>query len=326
MKQKVLITGGAGFIGTHLVIYLLERDYPITVLDNERTGSLERLHELSKGSKNLRLVLGDIRERSILPHVVPEEGIVFHLAAQVSVVESMENPLETLDINVTGTARLLEQCRRMGISRFLFASSCAVYGSASPPPFHEEHHKEPDSTYGLSKKMGEDLCLYYARSYGLDTVALRFFNVYGSLQSHDSPYASVVPNFMKAAAHHKPMVIYGSGEQTRDFIYVRDLVKFLERVMNINIGTNRIMNVGTGNPISILKLSQYVQKATGIQVPIEHTSPRPGEMLHAHANIERMQSIIGWKPADFTPLQDALKQTWDWYRQQLDSSSPANGG
>ena len=320
MNPHVLVTGGAGFIGTHLVRRLAARGYPVTVLDNERTGSLARLKARLPDGASVELVRGDVRNAETVRKLMVPDGFVVHLAAQVSVVESMERPLETLDINVAGTATLLEEARRSGIRRLVFASSCAVYGDAPSPPFDEDDPATPTSTYGLSKLLGEHLCRFYARGFDLDTVVLRFFNVYGPYQAHDSPYASVVPNFMKAAALNRPMTIYGSGEQTRDFIYVEDLVRMLELALVREGLRGRIVNLGTGVPVSVNSLAQKVQEACGVQVPVRYDPPRPGEMMHAHARIHRLRRWLGWNPEDFTAMSRALARTWAWYRRDLAAS------
>jgi len=309
MAPRVLVTGGAGFIGYHLVRWLVRQGYDVRVLDNGRTGRLDRWDGTPAAQAVTRLV-GDITRPADVEAACEGIDYVIHLAAQVSVVESMDRPAETWSINVHGTALLLEAARRSGVRRVVFTSSCAVYGDGLEPPFREADSPRPTSPYGLSKWMGEHLAEFYTRVFRVPVVTLRLFNVYGPGQRADSPYASVIPRFIEALRRGVPMTVYGTGEQTRDFVFVEDVARIIEKALHTPQADGLVINVGTGRPTSVNDLARLLQEIAGRSVGTRHEPPRPGEMLHAWADTTRLESVLGVSPADLTPLREGLARTW----------------
>lgn len=309
MAPRVLVTGGAGFIGHHLVQWLVNRGYAVQVLDNGRTGYLDRFGTAS-ASGPVTVRVGDVTRAADVEAACEGVDFVVHLAAQVSVIESMDRPGETWAVNVYGTAVVLEAARRQGVRRVVFASSCAVYGDGWEPPFREDQPPGPTSPYGLSKWMGEQLAEFYTRVFGLPVVTLRLFNVYGPGQRADSPYASVVPRFLEAVRRGVPMTIYGTGDQTRDFIFVEDVARIVEKALHTPAADGLVVNVGTGRPTSVNDLARVVQDLTGRHVGTRHAPPRPGEMHHAWADVSRLASVLGVSPESLTPLPTGLAHTW----------------
>ncbi len=309
MVSRVLVTGGAGFIGYHLVRWLARRGYDVRVLDNGRTGRLDRFDGLPE-ARSVTVLRGDVTQPADLAAACEGVDYVVHLAAQVSVVESMDRPEETWAINVHGTARLLEAARRCGVRRVVFTSSCAVYGDGLEPPFREADAPRPTSPYGLSKWMGEHLAEFYTRVFRLPVVTLRLFNIYGPGQRADSPYASVIPRFIGAIRRGTPMTVYGTGDQTRDFVFVEDVARIIEKALHTPEADGLVINVGTGQPTAVNDLARLLQELAGRSVGARHEPPRPGEMLHAWADTARLESVLGVSPKDLTPLREGLARTW----------------
>ncbi len=218
MITKVLVTGGAGFIGSNVVKLLAGRGYKITVLDNLSTGYRDNVED----TKNVDFINGDIRDRSIVYSLVKRVGGIFHLAADVGNIKSIENPVEDAEVNVLGTLNLLDAAREYKVSKFVFSSSGAIFGEVSYLPIDETHPAEPDSPYGVTKLAAEKHCLCYSRLYDMDIVCLRYFNVYGTNQRYD-PYGNVIPIWAHLLLRNEPFTIYGDGKQTRDFINVKDV-------------------------------------------------------------------------------------------------------
>jgi nucleoside-diphosphate-sugar epimerase len=314
MGSRVLVTGGAGFIGYHLVRWLVRQGYDVRVLDNGRTGRLDRLEGIPE-ARSVTLLRGDITRPADVESACKGTDYVVHLAAQVSVVESMDRPDETWAINVHGTALLLEAARRCGVRRVVFASSCAVYGDGLEPPFRETDPPRPTSPYGLSKWLGERLAEFYTRVFRLPVVTLRLFNIYGPGQRADSPYASVIPRFIAALRQGVPMTVYGTGDQTRDFVFVEDVTRIIERAFYTPEADGLVINVGTGRPTSVNDLARLLQELAGRSVGTRHEPPRPGEMLHAWADTTRLESVLGVSPASLTPLREGLARTWSEERR-----------
>lgn len=309
MAPGVLITGGAGFIGYHLVRWLVRQGYDVRILDNGRTGRLDRFDGTPE-ARSVTLLKGNITRLADVEAACEGIDYVVHLAAQVSVVESMDRPAETWAINVHGTALVLEAARRFGVRRVVFTSSCAVYGDSLEPPFRETDAPRPTSPYGLSKWMGEHLAEFYTRVFRLPVVTLRLFNVYGPGQRADSPYASVIPRFIDALRRGVPMTVYGTGEQTRDFVFVEDVARIIEKALHMPQADGLVINVGTGHPTSVNDLARLLQEISGRSVGTHHEPPRPGEMLHAWADTARLRSVLGIDPEDLTPLREGLTRTW----------------
>ncbi len=309
-KNHILVTGGAGFIGSHAVTRLLAAGHRVTVLDDFSSGSRGNLAHVS-GEPGLTIVEGDVRRS--LPDQLSGDAVthVLHLAAQVSVVRSMEAPELDLSVNVGGTLRVLEYAREIRAQKVVFASSAAVYGDG-PQPASEDLLPCPLSPYGIHKLASEHHLRVAARTFGLPTLSLRFFNVYGPRQDPKSHYAGVISIFLARALANEDVAIFGTGEATRDFVYVGDLVEALSRALFGGVTDGRALNVGTGRSVSIAELARTVIDVTGAQSEIKSRPERPGDILHSRADAQRICRELGWEAS--TPLAEGLALTAGWMR------------
>ncbi len=302
----VLVTGGCGFIGTNLVRYLSERGCQLRILDNLSTGKKENLAT----SISDQLIIGDIRNRKAVDQAVPGVAAVVHLAALTSVVESLENPAEVWEVNVTGTLNLLEACRQNGVTRFVFASSNAVVGE-QPPPIDELKIPQPLSPYGASKLAGEALCSSYYHSFGLKTVSLRFANCYGPYSEHKP---SIIPKLIKWAEEGKPVTIFGDGQQTRDFVHAGDVAQAIYRALTVDTDSyGQIFQVATGSETSINQLVGLVQEVSGRKLQTVHEPERKGEIKRNYSDITKARRILGFDPG--IELREGLKDLWERARR-----------
>jgi len=293
--SKVLVTGGAGFIGSHLVDRLMNEGYEVVVLDNFSAGKIENVQRLL-GDQSFHLIKGDIRNLEDARKAVGDVDAVFHLAAIVNVPLSIEDPLLVNDVNVRGTLNLLEASLKENIQRFVYVSSCAVYGEAHHLPINEEHPIMPLSPYGISKFTAEHHCKIFHKIHGLKTVCLRFFNVYGPRQS-EGPYSGVITQFISRLKQGKPPVIYGDGEQTRDFVYVEDVVEACMLALGCQHCAGEVVNVGTGKPTKINELAKVLVRMFGESgVKIEYAPVRAGDIRNSYADISKAEQVLRYKP------------------------------
>ncbi len=284
--QTVLVTGGAGFIGSHLVDALRRRN-EVRVLDNLSSGDRERV------PADVELIVGDIRDQETVREAAAGVNVIFHEAAQVSVAESMEEPLETHAVNATGTLHVLEAAREADATVVL-ASSAAVYGDPESVPIDESHPTNPKSPYGQSKLVAEQYAQLYSECYDLETVALRYFNVYGPRQSME--YAGVLTIFLEQARQGEPLTVHGDGTQTRDFVFVGDVVR--ANLLAATQGdSGAVYNVGTGTSISIRELAELVVEVTDTDSSIKYVEVRSGDIERSQAAINSIQGAIGFKPS-----------------------------
>lgn len=310
-EHLFLVTGGAGFIGSHLVRFLLPCGR-VRILDDFSTGTLDNLEEMLPA---IELIRGSVTDASLVQKAVEGCTVVFHLAAQVSVPLSLEQPVETFEVNVYGTQLLLEAARQAGVQRFVFASSAAVYGNTPRLPKRETMQPRPISPYAWSKWYGELLCRDYWRVYGLPTVSLRFFNVYGPRQNPHSHYAAVVPRWITAALTDRKPVVYGDGKQTRDFIYIDDLLQGIWLAATHPEAVGRVFNLASGRATSLLELLRAVEQAVGSPLEPQFAPPRPGDIRHSYADIRAAHGILGYEPR--TTLQEGISQTLNAYREAM---------
>lgn len=301
-----VVTGGAGFIGSHTVDRLVDLGYRVVVLDDFRTGKLANLAR-HHGGGAVDIVTCDISHGifAALAPFPPAERIV-HLAAQVSVVHSVANPLVDMAVNYGGTLHVLEYARAMKVNKVVFASSAAVYGDAAALPASEDAMPAPMSPYGIDKLASEHALAAYSAVHGVPATALRFFNVYGPRQDPSSPYSGVISIFADRARAGRPLTIFGDGAQTRDFVYVGDVVRAI--VAALGDGNDRVVaNVGTGTEISVLELARTVIELTGGKSDVEHAPARAGEIAKSRARVERMRDLLGVVAE--TRLADGLRTT-----------------
>ncbi|HEY9153212.1 MAG TPA: SDR family NAD(P)-dependent oxidoreductase [Anaerolineales bacterium] len=313
MKQY-LVTGGAGFIGSHIVRALLEQGAAVRVLDNFSSGKRENL-EGSGNSKNgsrLEIVEGDVRDARIVADAVRDVDIVFHEAAFVSVPESMEKPQVCFDVNIAGTSTLFESARNAGVRRVVIASSAAVYGDLAALPLKEDTLLKPLSPYAVSKRVDEMFAELYTASFGLEVVALRYFNVYGPRQRPDSMYAAAVPIFIRRLRDGKPVTVFGDGGQTRDLIFVGDVVRANLIASEHPSAVGKIFNVCTGQSTRILDLLDVLYKLFPNAPKPVFAPPRAGDIYKSLGSPARAEEIIGFQAQ--TSLADGLKETVDWMR------------
>ncbi len=288
-----MVTGGAGFVGSHLVDRLVELRKDVYVLDNFSTGKKCNISTHSAG-KRVRVIKGSVTDERLVNDIVRKVDCIYHEAAQVSIAKSLRNPVTTNRINSEGTLILLRACLRRK-TRFVYASSSSVYGDIGDIPASEEMMARPLSPYAASKLSGESYTVAFARSYGLPAVALRYFNVYGKRQN-SSMYGGVVSIFLGRVRRGLPPAVYGSGEQSRDFIHISDVVEANMRAASLE-PTGEIINIGTGNATSIRELANMVTAELGKRelAPI-YRPPRPGDIQHSRAEIAKQRSLLGFEP------------------------------
>jgi UDP-glucose 4-epimerase len=290
----VCVTGGAGFIGSHLVAALVDSGAQVRILDDFTTGERETLAGLLE---RVTLVEGSILDPGALDEAISGAEVVFHHAARVSVAESMIDPELYREVNVGGTEAVLSAASRHQVRRLVYAGSCSAYGDLEGLPKCEGDPVQPTSPYAASKLAGEELVAAGASPSGLDTARLRYFNVYGPRQAFDSPYAAVVPRFMHALASGECPVIYGDGGQTRDFVHVQDVVQANLRAGSVEGRLDgRVFNVGSGDSRSILGVLEDVARALGVEMRVEHEPARDGEVRHSEASIAQASEHLGYAP------------------------------
>jgi nucleoside-diphosphate-sugar epimerase len=290
-NKSVLVTGGAGFIGSHLVEQLVLLGARVTVLDDLSTGTMDNL---SCVQQHITFIRGTIIDQDTCIKAAQNCQIVFHLAAKVSVPESFENPNTCYKINMQGTQLMLEAARRTGVQRFVFASSCAAYGSHDGL-LSENLPCHPQSPYGFSKLIGEMLCTQYMKDFGLETTCLRYFNVFGPRQQADGPYAGVVAKFRQIMANNQPLIIFGDGLQRRDFVHVNQVVEatLLAGVLPAARVCGQVYNVATGNSITLLQLiEQLKQEFPHYNAAIHHQPARPGDIQTVYADVSKCKELI----------------------------------
>ncbi len=302
--MRVLVTGGAGFIGSHVVKKLVQQGESVTILDNLSTGRKEHLSPLLSSS-NVNLVVGDIRNQETVRKCVEDADRVVHLAAIASVPYSIRNPVETHDVNVEGTLNVLQACHEYGVGKLVYASSCAVYGEPRFIPVAEEHPFSATSPYAQSKIASEAYCQLFREKHHLQTVCLRAFNVYGANQCN-SDYGGVITQFMSRLGEHQAPIIYGDGEQSRDFIYVDDVADTIARIIRTPNGYDGNYNLGSGRATTINQLVQILQEILGDREfrPV-YLPARSGDIRHSQADISRARKQLGFEPR--TSLEEGLK-------------------
>lgn len=308
--SKALVTGGAGFIGSHLVDRLLDDRFEVTVLDNVSTGHMENLVHYGD-RKDFHFVKGDVRDFELVKKTVTNVDVVFHEAALISVTRSVENPVLTNDVNVTGTLNLLKACSDAGVKRFIHASSSSVYGEIETLPKREDLTTQPISPYAVSKLAAENYVKVFYEVYGLETVCLRYFNVYGPRQTY-GPYSGVITIFINRLMNNKPPIIYGDGAQTRDFTNIQDVVEANVLAMKNKSATSEVFNIATGEPTTINHLATLlVQIMDKTNLKPVYQNPRPGDIRQSYADISKVRKTLGYEPK--VALREGLEKLVEWY-------------
>jgi UDP-glucose 4-epimerase len=308
----VLVTGGAGFIGSHVAQALAERGDRVRVLDDFSSGSDENLAGFP-----VDVIRGDICDPATVERAVSGVRWMVHCAAAVSVAESMADPRRSYEVNVLGTVTLMEAARRAGAMRAVLASSCAVYGDLGRPAA-EEDELRPHSPYAESKRAMEGVARLYSDGLGLPTVCLRFFNVYGPRQSPHSEYAAVIPRFIAALLAGQPLDIHGDGKQSRDFVFVSDVVAACLAAAETDTPAGNVFNVGSGRSVTVLDLAQRLQGYfPGAPAP-QHGPARPGDIQSSAADLTRSRRALGYRPR--VDLQEGLAATVEWLKRRSDAA------
>ncbi len=302
MKQ-VLITGGAGFIGSHTADALLGQGFTVRVLDNFSNGKHANLNAGALATGRLTLMTGDVRDAAVTDAAVNGVDAVLHLAAQVSVPRSVADPVESSTHNIAGFLNVLDAVRRHKVPRMVYASSAAVYGVPEALPLLETNTARPLSPYGLEKFINDQYAALYLELYGVSSVGMRYFNVYGPRQDPKSPYAGVISKFADGLEGANPLRVFGDGSQTRDFIYVGDVAR--ANALALQAGVTGVLNVGTGTSVTLLELIEAMKEAFGKPAQVRHEPPAHGDIAHSATNPARLTQTLGWQPA--TPFVQGLR-------------------
>ena len=315
--MKAVVLGGAGFIGSHLVDALLKLNVEVTVVDNLSNGHLDNLKQCYD---KIKFIKGDIRDENVLKKAMKKADYAFLLAAKASVPKSWAFPGDFYNVNIEGTHKVLQIAQDMKVKRVIFSSSSSVYGDQSPgSPKVETMEPRPISPYALSKRAGELLMKMFAKVSDVDTVCLRYFNVYGSRQRFDSPYAAAIPKFCMCALKNEAPIIYGDGEQSRDFTMVDNVVDGNIKAALCKEALNgEIINIAGGTPITVNKLWNGIKKMAAAKVDPKYEAERKGDIKHSDANPAKAERYIGWKMK--VGLKEGMKRTLDYYKSLGDKN------
>lgn len=317
-KVRFLVTGGAGFIGTNLASALAAAGERVRAYDNLSTGRWVLMDQLCKYPDAIERIEGDIRDPNALARAMEGVEVVFHQAADGSVQRSVEEPVSTDSNNTHGTVTVLECARHAGVRRVLFAASSAAYGDDPRLPKSEDMEPAPLSPYAVSKVTGEMYLRVFADLYGLETLSLRYFNVFGPGQLPDGPYAAAIPRFAYAALAQKPATVYGDGEQTRDFCYIDNIVQAnLAAASSSRVFRGEVVNIAGGGVVSLNQVLAALGKVLGRPVDVNYEPARIGDIRHSYASIELARELLGYKPA--IPWEQGLSPTLDFLRNVLAS-------
>jgi nucleoside-diphosphate-sugar epimerase len=310
--DTVLVTGGAGFIGSNLAEGLVKRGFDVRILDDFSAGKKENLDAVRGKAEIIR---GSITDMETARKALKGIDCIFHQAALTSVTRSVEKPLETAQVNIIGTLNLLVSARDAGVRRVVFASSSSIYGNTPTLPKREDMPPCPQSPYALTKYAGERYMQIFHSLYGLETVSLRYFNVFGPRQDPNSQYAAVIPKFITAVLAGKKPVIDGDGEQTRDFTYIKDTVEANILAMQTRKGIGEVFNIAGGKRITINGLKSLICELSGKDVGAVHGPPRPGDVRHSLADTDRARRLLGYEPK--YDVRKGLEETIRWYGNEL---------
>jgi len=310
MAKHYLVTGGAGFIGSHIVRRLVSNGQHVCVVDNLSTGAISRLDDVRE---SIDLLHGDLADAQVCEAAVQGIDCVLHQAAIPSVQRSINDPIATNSANVTATLNLLECCRKTNVGCFVYAASSSAYGDTEVLPKNESMPVDPLSPYALQKWVGEHYCKLYHRLYGLQTISLRYFNVFGPAQDPHSEYSAVIPRFITALLAKKPITVYGDGEQSRDFTYVENVVEAnLFAATASSAAAGNVYNIGCGARVSLNALIHSLEDYIGVKAEVIYAEPKPGDVRHSLADIAQARRFLGYEPK--VMLNEGLKRTVEAFR------------
>jgi nucleoside-diphosphate-sugar epimerase len=316
MGSLYLVTGGAGFIGSHIVQRLVKDGEKVRVVDNLCTGSLTRLAEVISA---IEFIEGDLAEPSVCDRVIEGVDHVIHQAAIPSVQRSIRDPLASNRANITATLNLLESCRNRHVRRLVYAASSSAYGDTKVLPKHEEMPANPLSPYALQKLVGERYCKLYYELYGLETVSLRYFNVFGPGQDPNSEYSAVIPKFISRLLAGQPVTVFGDGEQSRDFTYVDNVVEANLLALGAKEAAGKVLNVGCGQRFSLNELIHMLEKILGLTARVEYLPPRAGDVRDSLAAIDMARAILGYRPG--VSVEEGLRRTAAFFSRDAETAS-----
>ena len=311
-NKKILVTGGAGFIGSNLVKYLIKEGNLVTVLDNFMSGYRSNLDPFP----TVHIIEGDVRDKTAVELAMRGVEVVFHLAASVGNKRSIDQPIQDAEINVLGTLQVLEAARKAGVRKIVTSSSAGIFGELKTMPIKEDHPIEPDSPYGCTKLCEEKLSLSYAKLYDIEAVCLRYFNVYGPNQRFDA-YGNAIPIFVFRMLQNEALIVYGDGEQTRDFVHVDDVVQANIKAADA-IGVSGAFNIASGTRVTINRLLEMISKDRKTAIKIEHGPERPGDVRHSLADISFAHNRINYTPS--VDLENGINEYVKWARTTIDAS------
>jgi UDP-glucose 4-epimerase len=304
MVDRYLVTGGAGFIGCHIVKRLLAEGGDVRVVDNLSTGRLKRLDDIRD---EIEIIEGDLSDERVCGEAVEGIDYVLHQAAVPSVQRSVHDPVGTNRSNVTATLNLLENCRKAGVRRVVYAASSSAYGDTEVLPKQEDMPANPLSPYALQKFMGERYCKLYYDLYGLETVSLRYFNVFGPKQDPNSEYSAVIPKFLTKLLAKEPITIYGDGEQSRDFTYVENVVEANLLAIRSTTAKGQVCNIGCGERITLNELIRLLEKIVGVKAQVNYAAAKVGDVRHSLADVEKAKCLLGYQPK--VMVNEGLRRT-----------------
>ncbi|AKU93717.1 UDP-glucose 4-epimerase [Labilithrix luteola] len=307
--MRALVTGGSGFIGSHIVQRLVENGHKVRVVDDFSTGKRENLDPVAR---DVEIITGDVRDRAAMDKHAAGCEVIFHQAAVVSVPYSVEHPEETHAVNIMGTLNVLMAARKHGVRRVVFASSAAVYGDEPTLPKRESMTPDPISPYGVEKLTSEHYLRAFSRLYGLETVALRYFNVFGPRQDPSSPYSGVISVFVNRILEGKPVDIFGDGKQSRDFVYVANVVDANISAATTSGVSGRVYNIACGGRTTLVELADAIGHAAGTKVTKRFGEPRPGDIKESLADVSRARTELGYAPR--VSIEEGLKNLVSYAR------------
>jgi UDP-glucose 4-epimerase len=309
--KRALVTGGAGFIGSHLVEGLLAHGYAVRVLDNFATSTRANLAHVAH---QIELIEGDVRNLTTVRSAVRNVEVVFHHAALPSVARSVEHPLESNAVNITGTLNVLLAARDAGVHRVVNASSSSAYGNTPTLPKEETMTPDPLSPYAVSKLAGEQYMKVFTQLYGLSTISLRYFNVFGPRQDPTTQYAGFIAKVVSCALEGQPYPVFGDGEQSRDFTYVENAVEANILAAEVELHDSPILNVAYGARTTLNQIIAMVNELTHQSLPAQYGPPRAGDVRHSHASLALAQRVMGYHPQ--VDVREGLRRTLEWYREK----------
>lgn len=306
--MKALITGGAGFIGSNLVELLVKEGHEVRVFDNLSSGHIENISEYING-KDIEYIGGDVRDADALCRAMKNIDVVYHMSASVGRQRSIDNPALDSTINLVGTVNVLEGMRKNNVEKIVYSSSAAIFGELKESSIDENHVQNADSPYGVSKLAAEKMILSYSGIYNINGICLRYFNIYGNNQRYDA-YGNVIPIFAKRIYDRERLIIYGDGEQTRDFVNVSDVAR-ANYISSIKCNETDVFNLGSGSSITINKLAKMLQEIAGINVGVDYKPERVGDVKHCKADASKIERKIGFKVEK--ELEEGLVEYMRWY-------------